>query len=188
MGSCDWTGCRFRDVPAPSGGIVKLKSKESFSRRASQQQIQNERFAEIIEGWKRQNENLDRELTAYRAQKSDSKQRLEEKNSGINLLRRQNEKLESLLRKCEIQINKLLEAKAKENESKLNSSSQLIESKNREKNLELKIEDVNKQLYNIKNERNKLLNETFNLRQNNKQLAIQLNVRAQGIGTVYSVL
>jgi len=82
----------------------------------------------------------------------------------------------------------LLEAKAKENESKLNSSSKLIESKNREKNLELKIEDVNKQLYNIKNERNKLLNETFNLRQNNKQLAIQLNVRAQGIGTVYSVL
>ena len=103
-GSCDWTGCRFRDVPAPSGGIVKLKSKESLSRRASQQQIQNERFAEIIEGWKRQNENLDRELTAYRAQKSDSKQRLKEKNSEINLLRRQNEKLESLLRKCEIQI------------------------------------------------------------------------------------
>ena len=46
----------------------------------------------------------------------------------------------------------------------------LIESKNKLKDLEIKMEKTNAELYETKAERNNLLTETFNLRKDNKEL------------------
>ena len=73
----------------------------------------------------------------------------------------------------------MLESRASSNIGERNSKTKLIESKNREKDLELKIEDLTKELYQVKTERNNLLDESFNLRQNNKLLANQLKIQIQ---------
>ena len=107
-GQCDWTGCRFRDSSSCIVANVKPKKKTKLSARAVHlRETAEQRFAEIIEGWKRQNENLEQEITAYRAEKCENKGKIEQKSTEITNLRRQNEKLESLLRKCETQINKV---------------------------------------------------------------------------------
>ena len=107
-GSCNWTGCRFRDSSSCIVANVESKKKTKLSTRAVHiRETAEQRFAEIIEGWKRQNENLEHEITAYRAEKCENKGKIEQKSTEITNLRRQNEKLESLLRKCETQINKV---------------------------------------------------------------------------------
>merc|ERR1712212_397908 len=72
------------------------------------------RFAEVIDGWRRQNDTLQQELDMYQNQQRISSERVQKRNTEIKNLRNENEKLTSLLRKCEERINQLFEVKEAE--------------------------------------------------------------------------
>ena len=55
-----------------------------------------------------------------------------------------------------------------------NLEERLFESKARLKDLEIKMDETTRELYATKSERNTLLNETFNLRKENKELKEQI--------------
>merc|ERR1712133_361632 len=69
------------------------------------------RFAEVIDGWRRQNHALQQELDMYQNQQRISSERVQKRNTEIKNLRNENEKLTSLLRKCEERINQLFDHK-----------------------------------------------------------------------------
>merc|ERR1712212_373099 len=76
------------------------------------------RFAEVIDGWRRQNDTLQQELDMYQNQQRISSERVQKRNTEIKNLRNENEKLTSLLRRCEERINQLFDVKEREEKEK----------------------------------------------------------------------
>merc|ERR1712123_301137 len=80
--------------------------------------LTEKRFAEVIDGWRRQNESLKTELEMYQNQQRIGQERVQKRNTEIKSLRSENEKLSSLLRKCEERINQLFDVKEREQAEK----------------------------------------------------------------------
>merc|ERR1712168_615474 len=110
------------------------------------------RFAEVIDGWRRQNDALQQELDMYQNQQRIGSERVQKRNTEIKNLRNENEKLTSLLRKCEERIN------------------QLFEDKKMIGDLQEQLKEAEKLLATTKHERNNLLVENHALKKGNQEL------------------
>jgi len=139
--------------------------------------MSEQKFQDVIHGWKKQNRELENEIQKFRCQKESNKSQLKNKSDEIFCLRHQNSKLEDLLKKCEEQITKLLATENARNANKClaeNLNAKLFCYQSKVTDLEVKLKNVNKELAEAKSERNQLMIETFNLRRDNKQLETQL--------------
>jgi len=139
--------------------------------------MSQQKFQEVIHGWKKQNRELEIEIQKFRCQKESNKSQLKHKSDEIFCLRSQNSKLEDLLKKCEEQITKLLATENARNANEClaeNLNAKLFCYQSKVNDLETKLKYVNKELAEAKSERNQLMIETFNLRRDNKQLESQL--------------
>jgi len=131
------------------------------------------RFAEVIDGWRRQNDTLQQELDMYQNQQRISSERVQKRNTEIKNLRNENEKLTSLLRKCEERINQLFDVKEREEKEKKRANKladQLFDHKKMIGDLQEQLKEAEKLLATTKHERNNLLVENHSLKKGNQEL------------------
>jgi len=131
------------------------------------------RFAEVIDGWRRQNDALQQELDMYQNQQRISSERVQKRNTEIKNLRNENEKLTSLLRKCEERINQLFDVKEREEKEKKRANKladQLFDHKKMIGDLQEQLKEAEKLLATTKHERNNLLVENHALKKGNQEL------------------
>jgi len=131
------------------------------------------RFAEVIEGWRKQNDALQQELDMYTNQQRISQERVQKRNTEIKNLRNENEKLTSLLRKCEERINQLFDVKEREEKEKKRANKladQLFDHKKMIGDLQEQLKEAEKLLATTKHERNNLLVENHALKKGNADL------------------
>merc|ERR1719197_399088 len=156
-----WTGSNPMESPCSMNSNSPISKKAVELRGMTEQ-----RFNEVISGWKKQNAKLESEINEYRNYKNENKKKLEEKTSEIFSFKRQNEKLENLLRKCEVQISKLLESDNARDTNRAAANSlecRLIESKNKLADLEIKMEETTGELYKAKEKRTKFCEIRFKI-------------------------
>merc|ERR1712147_317985 len=135
------------------------------------------RYQEVVNGWKKQNRELEAEIETYRNQKETNKETLALKCDEIFCIKNQNSKLEELLKKCENRIGQLVKTENARNANKImanNLDTQLFCYQAHLKDLEIKLDSLHADLYTAKAERNRLMMETFNLRRDNKNLECQI--------------
>jgi len=139
--------------------------------------LTEKRFAEVIDGWRRQNEALKQELEMYQNQQRIGQERVQKRNTEIKSLRSENEKLSSLLRKCEERINQLFDVKEREQAEKQRANKladQLFEHKKMIGELQEQLKEAEKLLNTTKHERNNLLVENHALKKTNTELRRQV--------------
>merc|ERR1712168_216223 len=160
--------------------LMDLKNDSDTCRRKSSVgnlPMSQQKFQEVIHGWKKQNRELEMEIGKFRNLKESNKSQLKVKSDEIFCLGSQNSKLEDLLKKCEEQIKKLIATENARNENKCLAESlnaKLFNYQSQVTDLEIKLKNINKELSETKSERNQLMIETYNLRRDNKQLESQL--------------
>ena len=139
--------------------------------------LTEKRFAEVIDGWRRQNESLKTELEMYQNQQRVGQERVQKRNTEIKSLRSENEKLSSLLRKCEERINQLFDVKEREQAEKQRANKladQLFEHKKMIGELQEQLKEAETLLNKTKHERNNLLVENHALKKTNTELRRQV--------------
>jgi len=139
--------------------------------------LTEKRFAEVIDGWRRQNESLKQELEMYQNQQRVGQERVQKRNTEIKSLRSENEKLSSLLRKCEERINQLFDVKEREQAEKQRANKladQLFEHKKMIGELQEQLKEAETLLNKTKHERNNLLVENHALKKTNTELRRQV--------------
>lgn len=139
--------------------------------------VTEKRFAEVIDGWRRQNDSLQQELEIYQNQERVSQDRVQKRNTEIKQLRSENEKLTNLLRKCEERINQLFDIKEREQMEKKRANKladQLFDHKKMIGDLQAQLKEAEKLLATTKHERNNLLVENHALKKSNAELRREL--------------
>merc|ERR1712131_44650 len=165
-----WTSCKCSKTPNSLNKNSPLSKTKGI-------RMTQKRYQEVVNGWKKQNFELEAQIETYRNQKETNKETLVLKCDEIFCLKNQNSKLEELLKKCENQIAQLVEAENARNANKImanNLDTQLFCYQAHLKDLEIKLKSIHEDLYTVKAERNKLMIETFNLRRDNKNLESQI--------------
>jgi len=164
---------------AGEGGLAQTSAPQTVSyvpddRLASRakelRSMTEQRFSEIITGWKNQNAKLEQELEMYKSQQRTGNERVLKRNSEIKKLRDENEKLTSLVRKCEERINQLHDTKAKEREERLRAdrlADQLFEHKSMINDLQAQLAEAERLMEATKSERDTLIVENADLKKTN---------------------
>jgi len=160
--------------PEPEIEVTQVTPESNLASRAKDLRGMTERrFAEVIEGWRRQNDALQQELDMYQNQQRISSERVQKRNTEIKNLRNENEKLTSLLRKCEERINQLFDVKEREEKEKKRANKladQLFDHKKMIGDLQEQLKEAEKLLATTKHERNNLLVENHALKKGNQDL------------------
>jgi len=165
-----WSHCKCSKTPNSLNKNSKLSKTKGIK-------MTQKRYREVINGWKKQNAELEAEKAKFKCDKESNKKTLALKCDEIFALKAQNSRLEELLMKCEDQITKLEAAENARNANKImanNLDTQLFSYQAHLKDLEIKLKSICDDIYNAKAERNKLMIETFNLRKDNKNLEAQI--------------
>jgi len=150
---------------------VCYKNEAPLSSQAKElRNMTEQRFSEIIAGWKRQNANLEGELANYKSQQRKGAERLVKRNDEIKKLRDENEKLSSILRQCETRIHKLQDAREKEKAEQMRAdrlAQQLFEHKSMVKDIQSQLTEAERQLESARMERESLAVELGELKNAN---------------------
>jgi len=147
------------------------------SRAKDLRSMTEQRFSEIITGWKQQNEKLEQELELYKSQQRIGNERVLKRNGEIKKLRDENEKMTSLLRKCEERIDQLHDSKQKEKQERMRAdrlADQLFEHKAMINDLQAQLKEAERLLEATKDERDALILENAELKKTNCVLRTRL--------------
>merc|ERR1712126_532483 len=159
--------------------VIQPPEANHASRAKDLRGMTERRFAEVIDGWRRQNDALQQELDMYQNQQRISSERVQKRNTEIKNLRNENEKLTSLLRKCEERINQLFDVKEREEKEKKRANKladQLFDHKKMIGDLQEQLKEAEKLLATTKHERNNLLVENHALKKGNQETKIELEM------------
>jgi len=147
------------------------------SRAKDLRSMTEQRFSEVITGWKNQSSKLEQELEMYKSQQRIGSERVMKRNAEIKKLRDENEKLTSLVRKCEERINQLFDAKEKEKHERMRAdrlADQLFEHKAMINDLQSQLKEAERLLEATRTERDTLIVENAELKKTNCTLRSRL--------------
>merc|ERR1711970_1434902 len=163
--------CPAAELEVDVTPVIQPPETNLASRAKDLRGMTERRFAEVIDGWRRQNDALQQELDMYQNQQRISPERVQKRNTEIKNLRNENEKLTSLLRKCEERINQLFDVKERKEKKRANKlADQLFDHKKMIGDLQEQLKEAEKLLATTKHERNDLLVENHALKKGNQEL------------------
>jgi len=167
--------CCNRRPSLPSA--ITTDESRLASRAKDLRTMTEKRFSEVIQGWKRQNEQLEQELEMYKSQQRVATDRVNKRNAEIKTLREENEKLVTLVRQCEERINKLHDVKQREIKERQRAdrlADQLFEHKAMLNDLQVQLKEAETLLVATKEERDHLSIDNCELRKTNTVLRQRL--------------
>merc|ERR1712173_1659 len=140
------------------------------SRAKDLRNMTEQRFSEVIGGWKKQSSKLKTEVEMYKSQQRIGSERLIKRNEEIKKLENENQKLNLLLKKSEERINQLLDSKEKEKIERIRAdklANQLFEHKAMINDLETELKEAERLLEKTRLERDCLMVENDELNKRN---------------------
>jgi regulator of replication initiation timing len=171
-GNCSWDGVNCTTTQN------SLNKDCALSRRSTFPGMNKTRMDSVMDGWRKQNAQLEDNIDKAVTSKHSTKQELRDKCEEIFTLRSQNQKLEQILLKCQNQLNLLIQTQQTEDENHRLAETlgnRVGDFKLQARDLRIQLEDVKTECYDIKSERNQLMIENHNLREENKRLEEKLN-------------
>ena len=166
-GNCSWDGVNCTTTQN------SLNKDCALSRRNSFPGMDKTRMNSVMDGWRKQNAQLEDNIDKAVHAKHSSKKDLRDKCDEIFSLRSQNQKLEQILLKCQEQLNLLIETqKAEDDNHRLANTmgNRVGDFRIQVRDLSIQMEDIKNECYDIKSERNQLMIENYNLREENSRL------------------